>query len=62
MYLKRKRCVRCVALRISELESTDNLTSQYTIVFSNGAFDRFRKRVSSVGYSLESTVYLSKML
>ena len=36
MYLK-------VALRISELESTDNLSPQYSIISSNGAFERFGK-------------------
>ena len=40
MYLK-------VALRISELESTDNLSSPYNIILSNRAFERFGKPYGS---------------
>ena len=52
MYLK-------VALRISELESTDNLLSPYSINLSIRAFERFGK---SYGCNVEFTLSKHKIL
>ena len=65
-----KRCVACmylkVALRISELESTDNLSSPYSINLSIRAFERFGKSCCnveltlsrrSVGFDVSSSVH-----
>ena len=52
MYLK-------VALRISELESTDNLSSPYNIILSNRAFERFEKQL---GCNVEFTLSTGPIL